>query len=175
MNQYRIAVESPDLPGFRTGLHSVRLHSWSGQTGFLQIVLDPQASKMLADRDITVKGRIDLTLMSRAQVLSTAPRTLDIPGFGVCNRDRALCLSPGPHASLSFIPDPGEQRPDRYGRIVPLSDTFAPFPVSPWLYPLDSYHYEPSESFLVVERPAGRFRFDFNFQHLRMDDFARPY
>ena len=175
LNDYRIAVDSPELPGFGTEVNWARLHGWSGQAGFLQIVLDPRASKMYADRDITVKGRIYLTLMSRVQVLDTAPGTLRVPGFGVCNRERALCLSPGPHASLSFIRDRGEQRPDQYGRIVPLADAYAPFPVSPWLYPLDTYHYDPTYHFLVVERPAGRFYFDFNFQHLRLDDFARPY
>ncbi len=175
LNDYRIAVDSPEVPGFRTEVNFVRLHGWSGQAGFLQIVLDPKTSKLLSGHELTIRGRIYLTLMRRAQVLDTAPRTLDIPGFGVCNRDRALCLSPAPHASLSFIFEPGEQRPGRYGRIVPLSDACAPLPVSPWLYPLDSYHYEPSESFLLVERPAGRFLFDFNFQHLRLEDFARPY
>ncbi len=175
LNDYRIAVESPDLPGFRTEVNFVRLHGWSGQVGFLQIVLDPETSKLLSGHELTIQGRIYLTLMRRAQVLDTASGTLRIPGFGVCSHSRALCVSPAPHASLSFIRDPGEQRPDQYGRIVPLADAYAPFPVSPWLYPLDTYHYDPTYPFLVVERPAGRFRFDFNFQHLRLDDFARPY
>lgn len=175
LNNYRMIVECPALPGFRTGVNSARLHGWSGQAGFLQIVLDPREYRMLSTREVTIQGRLYLTLMSREQVLDTAPDTLRIPGFGICTRSRALCLSPGPHASLSFIRDRGEQRPDQYGRIVPLSDTYAPFPVSPWLYPLDAYHYDPTYSFLVVERPAGRFRFDFNFQHLRLDDFARPF
>ena len=139
------------------------------------IVLSPAEYRRLQARAVTAKGWIAVTLMTRAEVRDTAPDTLRIAGVGVCTRSRKLCLSPEPRAALSLIRVPTEHRPDQYGRIVPLADTFPAFPTSPWLYPLETYHYEPTIGVLLVERPTAHFRFDLDFRNLQLADFARPY
>ena len=104
-----------------------------------------------------MKGWIAVTLVRRGELLDTKPDTLRIANFGVCTRSLKTCFSPEPRAALSFIRVAGVESPDQYGRIVPLADTFPSFPASPWLYPLEAYHYEPTGGVLLVERPTDRF------------------
>jgi hypothetical protein len=168
LNYSRVTVENQAM-GW------VRLHGWDGNTGFLQLAFGASEWPKVSDRNVTVKGRIYLTVMMRGEALATSPDTLRIPGFGVCTRSQKVCLSPQPHAALSLIPTILEQRPDQYGRIVPLADSYAPFPTSPLFYPLQAYHYEPDYGVLLVERPAGHFLYNFEFQNVHLADFARPY
>ncbi len=175
LDRYRIRMESPELPGIHPVIDFVRLHGWNQGEGFLTMVLSANEFRALREHDVTVKGWLDVTLLRRGQVLNTKPDVLHIARFGICARDREVCLSPAPHALLSLIRTPEEDRPDQYGRIVPAADAEPPFPASPWLYPLEAYHYEPTAGALLVERPSGQFRLDFDFQKLDLNGLARPY
>lgn len=169
LRDYRIVVETSDAPGGRADVNSVHLIGWRGNRGEVQILLSPESTRRLFRRVLSVRGEIYLTLMKRVNVLNTGPDMVPIDGFGVCTRSRALCLSPRPRAALSLVPSQERTDPDQFGRIVPPSDTFSPFPYVPTFYPMESYHYEPSYGVLLVERPAGQYRCKFAFDGVRLE------
>ena len=175
INDSRLTIVNPELPDRPARAGAVQLHGWRDGRGYLQIVLSPATYRRLAGRPVNISGQLDLTLMRIESDLETAPDTVQIAGFGVCTRSQKLCFSPQPHAALSFVSTPAERRSDLFGRIVPVPDTFAPFPCSPLFYPLKTYYYDPTYGTLLVERPAGRYRFELSFKDVNLEDFARPY